>query len=127
MKGKISNFNRKKEIALSALLTEPTLQYVAKVAQISEVTLWRWLKEREFILKFNELKREAVGQALTRLQQISCNAVETLKDIMEDLNTPPSVRVSAAKSIIDLSVKAIEVNDIVKRIEDLEQIAKERA
>lgn len=122
MKEKTSNFNRKKERALGALLTESTLGAAAKVAGISESTLWRWLKEQEFAEAYRELKREAVGQAVTRLQQISCQAVETLRTIMLNKKSPASVRVSAAKSIIEMAVKSVEIEDISRRLEELEKI-----
>ena len=118
-----SKKDRKKELALSALLTEPTIQQAAKVAGISEATLWRWLKEHDFAEAYRELKREAVSQAVTRLQQISCQAVETLKKVMNNEESPASVRVSAAKTIIEMAVKAVELEDIEKRIEELEEIA----
>jgi len=126
LKEKTSNFDRKKELALGALLTEDTLGKAAKVAGISEVTLWRWLQGREFAEAYRELKREAVGQAVTRLQQISCQAVETLRTIMLDKESPASVRVSAAKSILEMAVKAIEIEDIARRVEALEKIAQEK-
>lgn len=126
MKEKTSNYDRKKELALGALLTESTLEAAAKIAGISEVTLWRWLKDQEFAEAYRELKREAVGQAITRLQQISCQAVETLKTIMLDKESPASVRVSAAKSILEMAVKAIEIEDIARRVETLEKIAQEK-
>ena len=126
MKEKNTNFNRKKELALSALMTETTLQKAAKVAGIGEVTLWRWLKEKEFIEAYRVLKREAVTQAVARLQQISCKAVDTLKQVMEDKDSPASVRVSAAKSIIEMAIKAVELDDITKKIEELEALADEQ-
>lgn len=125
MKEKTSNFDRKKELALGALLTESTLGAAAKVAGISESTLWRWLKEQEFAEAYRELKREAVGQAVTRLQQISCQAVETLKDIMLDKKSPASVRVSAAKSVLEMAIKAVEIEDISRRLEELEKAVEE--
>ncbi len=126
MKEKTSNFERKKELALSALLTESTLQNAAKIAGVSEVTLYRWLKDKDFSEAYRELRREAVEQAKTRLQQISCKAVETLKSIMEDNKTPATVRVSAAKSILEMAFKAVELDDINRRIEELEAIADEQ-
>lgn len=122
MKEKTTNFERKKELALSALMTETTLQKAAKIAGVSEVTLWRWLKEKDFSEAYRELKREAVSQAVTRLQQISCKAVETLKEVMENEESPASVRVNAAKSILEMAVKAVELDDITKRLEELEAI-----
>lgn len=121
MREKGSKFEHKKEIALGALLSESTICAAAKVAGISEATLWRWLKEEEFAEAYRELKREAVGQAITRLQQISCQAVEVLKKVMLNIKSPATVRVSAAKSILEMAIKAVEIEDISKRVEDLEK------
>ncbi len=121
MKDKRANYDRKKELALSALLTETTLQKAAKVAGVSEVTLWRWMKEKDFSEAYRELKREAVGQAVARLQQNSCKAVETLIAIMDDAGAPASVRSSAAKSILEMAFKAVELDDMAKEIEELQE------
>ncbi len=121
MKDKSTNFARKREKALGALLTEPTLQAAAKVSGVSEVTLWRWLKEADFAEAYRNLKLEVVGQAITRLQQISCAAVETLNSIMQNEAILASVRVNAAKSIIEMAIKAVEMDEIVRRIEEMEK------
>ena len=117
---------RKKEIALSALLTEPTIQQAAKVAGIGEATLWRWLKDKDFVEAYREVKREAVGQAITKLQQASGEAVETLRSVMNDIASPANTRVSAAKSIIEMALKAVELEDVIKRVEELEVIANDK-
>lgn len=121
MREKGSKFENKKEIALGALLSESTIGAAAKVAGISEATLWRWLKEEKFAEAYRELKREAVGQAVTRIQQISCQAVDVLKEVMLNMESPATVRVSAAKSILEMAVKAVEIEDISKRVENLEK------
>lgn len=121
MKGKSSNFIRKKEIAVGALLTEPTIQSAAKVAGIFEVTMWRWMQDEEFSKAYRELKREAVGQAIPKLQKISVMAVETLKKIMASEDAPPTGRVTAAKSILEMTIKGVELEDISRRVEVLEE------
>ena len=84
MKGKTTNYTRKKELALSALMTEPPIKDAARVAGIGETTLWRWLKEEAFSEAYRELKREAVGQAIARLQEASGKAVAVLKEVIEN-------------------------------------------
>ena len=126
MKEKSQNYARKKEKALHALMTQPTFKEAAEMAGISETTLWRWLKDPEFLNKYRQLKREAVNQAVARLQQISFQAVETMKEIMEHKENPVSVRLNAAKSILDSSIKAVELEDVIHRIEELERIINEQ-
>ena len=70
--------------------------------------------------------REAVAQAVSRLQQKSSNAVNVLNEIAEDKEAPASSRVSAAKTIIEMALKAVELEDIVKRIEQLEEMAEKK-
>jgi len=126
MKDKTTKFIRKKEIALSALISEPTIRSAAKVAGIGETTLWRWLKEKDFADAYRELKREAVDQAIARLQVASGKAVDTLVEVIENVENPPSVRVNAAKTIIEMAVKAVEYDEIERRIEDLEVLVYEQ-
>lgn len=126
MKENSSKFERKKELALRALLTEPTLEAAAKITGISEVTLWRWLKDKEFAEAYREVKKEAVGQAVAKLQQASGEAVETLRTVMNDVSSPANTRVTAAKSIIEMALKAVEFEEIIKRVEELEEIANEQ-
>ncbi|MFZ7125492.1 MAG: hypothetical protein ACOWWM_04965 [Desulfobacterales bacterium] len=48
-------------------------------------------------------------------------AVRTLIEIMENSDSPASCRVSAAKALLDLGVKAVEIEDIESRVSKIEQ------
>jgi len=116
--GKIT---RKREQAISALLVSPTVQEAAQVAQIGERTLWRWLQEPEFQRAYRQARRQAVSQAVARLQQASSEAVEALSSVMNDTEAPASSKVSAAKAVLELSFKAVELEDLESRITILEE------
>src|SRR6266536_55070 len=108
----------KQERAIVALLTEATLGAVAKAADISEVTLWRWMKEPEFKSRLRDARRAVVEGAIGRLQQAATQAVDTLQ---RNLTCgTPSVEVRAAIAILDQAIKAIELFDVVERVEQLE-------
>jgi hypothetical protein len=64
-----------------------------------------------------------VGQAIGRLQQVSSKAVDALLEVIDTEYTPapPAVRVSAASKILDLAMKATELEDLAERIAALEQ------
>ncbi len=115
--------SRKEDLALAALISEPTLGEAAKKVGISEVTLWRWLQDPEFQEKYRTARRQAVSQSITQLQKISSEAVQTLRDVMNDKETPPASRVTAAKAVLEMSIKAVEVEDLAVRIEALEKAA----
>lgn len=115
--------SRKEDAALVALISEPTLKEAAKKAGIGEATLWRWLQDPEFQDKYRTARRQAVSQSITQLQKISSEAVETLREVMNSKETPPASRVTAARAVLEMSIKAVEVEDLAVRIEALEKAA----
>lgn len=121
-KGHGEKKSRQQEAAIIALLGEPTLRLAAEKAKISEATLWRWMQEPDFNAQYRAAKKQAVSQAVSRLQQSCGEAVDTLRDIMNDTAAPHSSRVSAAKTIIEMGFKAVEMEELEARIEQLEQL-----
>jgi hypothetical protein len=119
-----SKFGRKKEEAITALLTQRNVEEAARAANIGTRTLVRWLKIPEFQAAYLEARRAAVSQSNARLQQASSAAVSTLLKIMVDANSPASTRVRAADSVLDHAKRAIEIDDIKVRLTALERTAK---
>jgi len=113
-------WSRKKDIAIVALVTEPTIADAAKKAGISHATLHKWLQIKDFKDAYREARREAVSAAISRLQRTATEAVDALRDVMSDPENPASARVSAARAILEIAVKAVELEDLEARIEDLE-------
>jgi hypothetical protein len=111
----------KQEKALSALLSEPSITKAAEKIGVNESTLRRWLGEAAFDAAYRQARREAVGQAISRLQQVATHAVTVLLQVMADPKTPASVRVAAASKVLDLAIRAIELEDIEARLAALEE------
>jgi hypothetical protein len=82
-----SKFGRKKEEAITALLTQRNVEEAARAAGIGTRTLIRWLKIPEFEAAYLEARRAAVSQSNARLQQGSSAAVSTLLKVMVDAST----------------------------------------
>jgi len=118
---------RKREQAIIALLEQPSIKEAAQSVGIGEATLFRWLQEPEFQRAYREAKHRVVEQAISRLQQVSGEAVDTLREIMLDTEKPPSTRVTAAKAVLEWSIKAVEMEDLVTRVEDLERFVEEKS
>jgi len=116
-----SKFGRKKEEAIVALLTHRTIEDAARAVGIGGATLLRWQKEPEFQAGYREAKRAAYAQSIARLHQMSSAAVSTLGKVMVDPTTPPATKVRAADSILNHTIKAIEMEDIEARVTELEQ------
>jgi hypothetical protein len=90
-------------------------------AGVSEGTLYRWLREDpEFRATYSEARRECVRQATARLQQACGQAVQTLMDVQVSEDTTASARVSAAKAVLELAYKAVEIEDLEARVAELE-------
>jgi hypothetical protein len=110
------------ERAIVALLANSTIKRAAKSIGVDETTLWRWLQDKDFHAAYRNARRESVSQAIARLQQVSTEAVNTLREVMRDRTAKGSERVSAAKAIIEYSIKAVEIEDLAQRIEELESV-----
>src|SRR5262245_41209465 len=108
------------ELALVALLNEPTIAAAAVTAGVSESTLYRWLREPAFAAEYQRARREAVRQAVAQVQRVSWAAVSVLMQLMVDKTAAPSVRLNAASKILDLAIRAVELEDMEARIAALE-------
>jgi DNA-binding MurR/RpiR family transcriptional regulator len=120
-KGHGAKYDRQQEAAIIGLLTKPSIDAAAKHAGISGPTLWRWLQEPGFQAEYRKARRHALGQATAQLQQASSAAVGALKEIIEDKEAPSSARVTAARTVLEVAVKAIEVEDLEVRVQALER------
>jgi hypothetical protein len=123
MAGHGEKFGRKKEDAIAALLSQPSVEQAARVAGVGTRTLVRWLQVPEFKAAYHKARREAFGQATARLQQASGAAVSTILKIMLDQNAPVASRLRAAESVVDHAAKAIEIEEIEARVSELERAA----
>ena len=125
MSGHGSKFGRKIEAAAAALLTARSSEEAAQTVGISPATLRRWQKEPEFEAAYSAAKRAAFGQAIGRLHHFSSAAVSTLGKVMLDAATPPATKVRAADSILALTAKAIELEEVEGRLAALERAAED--
>ena len=118
-----AKFTRKKEQAIANLLLKPTIAQAAEATGIAEVTLFRWLQDSAFAEAYRAARREAVSQAVSYLQGAAGEAVQTLREVMMDTEAPASSRVTAARAVLETSLKAVELQDLEDRIAALEEAA----
>lgn len=117
----------KQEAALLALLSHKTLKEAALAAGVSMPTLWRYLRDPVFSLRYREARRELVECAMVRLQNDAEHAARVLRDVADDKQAPASARVTAARTIIELSVKSVELGDLQQRLAALEEYVTKKA
>lgn len=107
--------------AVLALLEKPTVTEAARVAGVHRATLYKWLREEpEFQAAHREARREVLRHVAARLQQISGEAVETLREVMSDKTQQGASRVGAARTVLDYAVKATEQQEVIERLDRLE-------
>jgi len=109
--------------AICALLTASSVSEAAKQVGMGERTLWRWIKEvEEFQREYAAARRELVRHAIVQVQRNMGKAVAVLMEIIENAELPAGPRVTAAKTILEFGIRAVEVEDLEKRVAQLEAL-----
>jgi len=121
-----TGLSKQQERAVLALISAPTIKEASGIAKVSETTLYRWMNDDTFQGEYRAARRRVVQQALTQLQRVTGKAVQTLVDVMNNDETSSSSRVAAAKTILEMAVKAVEIEDLMERVESLERLLQER-
>lgn len=115
-----AELNAQQQKALSALLNNNTVPDAAKACGMSEATLFRFLRDEPFKVYYRQARAEIVDHAITQLQRDCATASKTLREVCESQDAPASSRVAAARAILDGAVKAVELQDLTARIEEIE-------
>lgn len=110
-----------KDRALIALLNTKSIREAAKASRLSEETLFRFLRDSDFLIEYREARRRSVENAIGIIQQSTSEAAETLTRNLHCEN--PAVEVRTAQIILDNAIKGIETMDILERLARLEENA----
>jgi hypothetical protein len=117
-----SGMSYNKEKALIALARQPTLGLAAAEVGISERTLYRWLhQDAAFQTEYLRIRREVVSNAIFQLQKACNNAVNCLQSVVNDPEAPASARTTAARTILEMSMNALQIEELELRLSQLEQ------
>jgi hypothetical protein len=112
--------SRRRDLAVAALLCEPTVSAAADKAGVSERTLRSWLRRPDFRDAYQAARRQVLEGAVGRLQQAAGEAVEALR---RNLTTGrPADQVRAAGLILQHALGTAEVLDVAERLEALERL-----
>ena len=116
---------RKREGAIAALLTAPTLPKAAEAAGISLSTLRRWLADPTFLAEYRKAKGELVGFATGRLKSAMSKAVEVLEEVAGAKDCPAPARVAAARAILETAIRSHELDNVAGGIDTLRELLDE--
>jgi hypothetical protein len=112
--------------AIAAILETTTIRAAAQRAQINERTLRRWVHDPVFQAQYRDARRELIKGAVHTLLHSAGSATHTLVTLMQDVSTPATARVSAARAILAFVLRALSEDDIEERFIEIERRLAER-
>lgn len=116
------NLTKNQLKAIPIILEARTITEGVKKAGISKATFYEWLKNHEFKAEFVRQRQEIVDHALHELKTSTGDAVNVLKELLKA--NAENVRLRTAQAILDNVLKSIEIENLEKRLTELERSLK---
>jgi len=101
------------------LLGAPSVEEGCKRARVSKAAVYGWLKEDTFRLELKRQRDAVIERALDSLKANISKATETLVKLLD--SDKEAIQARAAEDIIEFTQKAIENEELEKRIAALEE------
>ncbi len=114
------------EQIISAILASTTNKEAAEICGLSEAQFYKRIRTDDFKRKYTQVKSNLLERATTTIQSGMSEAARTMLEIMQDPAASPQVRLNAADSILRNGMKLTEQNDILQRLERLEEMDSEQ-
>lgn len=112
----------KDERILAALLAHPTVRGASKACGISETQIYARLRDPPFKRKYDEARQRMLSEATAAAQSSVMAAIGTMVKVMQNPENSAQTRINASDMIIRNCLKLTEQNEIVKRLEALEEM-----
>ena len=119
---KVLKLNKYQRFA-KAIVENGTISAAAKECNISPSTAYRWDKRQEVINYIRQLKKAKMDALSAYITKASGEAVNTITSIMNDAEINPQTRLQAAMFLIKTGYERLDIDDLEKRIEALEEEA----
>ena len=107
--------------ALPYLVGAHSITEGAKKAGVTPRTVHRWLEEDGFQKEYHKQTWRLADIALNHLATNTNKAVETLLGLLDSEND--TVKLRAARDILNMTMKLKQMGELEQRIEELEQLA----
>ena len=114
------------EALLEALLVHGGVSGAAASLKVTRNAIYKRLQDPVFRAEYDSAQGTVLSIATATMASTLQEAVGTLIDVMNDYEAAPSVKVSAADSLLRHGLRYIETTNILKRISKLEEICKEK-
>ena len=112
---------RKDELIISALIGNPTVRAAAAACGVSETQIYARLRNAAFKEKYDAARRELLEQSTAYIQGIVSEAIQKMRDVMNDPDASQQVQLNAAEAITRNSLKLTEQADILAQIAELKK------
>jgi hypothetical protein len=112
---------RQREAAIAALLECRTEREAASRCGLSLRSLKRLVADAAFQKEYSAARARLIQGATLRLRRDMAGAASILSRIARNRKAPAGPRVSAAKAVIELGLKAHEVEDLEQRLAVVER------
>ncbi len=110
----------KEAFAMNLILCR-TVKEAANKTGISQSTATRLRKQEAFQKVLSALKDRMYADTMKRAQALSVDALDTLKNIMQDRECTDSSRVAAARYLLELGMESYTKEKIIDEIESLKR------
>lgn len=120
----MENLSSKQSHFLLSVLECRTTEEAIVQAKIDRHTAYKYLRDPTFKEALREARRESVTLVAQQLSNVGANAVETLFEVMNDEDAPATSKVSASRTILEYLFRSYEDDEILERIETLEEMQK---
>lgn len=112
--------NEKQSKFIEAYLNSNSITEAVSKCNISRKTAYNYLNNTEVKEEIQKRKTELMQDTTLFMQSNLQKASKVLMDIINDENTPQSVKVQAINSLFSNCNKLVENTDILERIKELE-------
>jgi hypothetical protein len=113
--------------AIEALLAHETQGEAAKAARVGQRSIRRWLTQEPFRAALARQRSRLLEDAGGVLARGASKAAASLVEMATGKGKASSPRVAAARAVLDIALRAAELDDVLKRIAELETLAQEAA
>lgn len=108
------------------MLTSKTVEEAYEKAGITRNTAYRYLKNDEWQEEYRNKRNELTDTLTSQLLQLGTQAVQTLRENLNDPDATPATKNTTAKTILDYIYSNYDREQIVERIEEIEQVLEEQ-
>lgn len=112
----------KDEQILTALLSCGNIKDASMAAGVSHTTVYKRLSDKDFKAEYDRRRTMALNEACNTLQATLTKAVDTIREIMENTDTAPQIRLNASALLLQNCLKYTEQVNILSRLDELEKI-----